>query len=246
MKLDRSNGADSHSVWGFIKRNVNLRPLSTAVSEGERGLTYQDLDTASAQLAAIFLDHGVRAGDTVPILLTRSLESVTAILALLRLGVCYVPMDADSWGEARIDAVLRATEPTRVIATVDVSHKIDRSMLITAEEVKSAWNSSFNTAQTETVSGSLDLHQHPDAGMYIIFTSGTTGQPKGVVIPHRCIVNYVQQGSDKGMPFNLGVTHSDRVLLLFSLAFDGESMRVPTSRNPAKSVLYNSCVGSLL
>ncbi|GFF56476.1 nonribosomal peptide synthetase 5 [Aspergillus udagawae] len=220
VKLDQSKGMESHSVWSFIKRNVDIRPLSTAVSEGERSLTYQDLDTASAKLAAVFLDRGVRAGDTVPILLTRSLESVTAILALLRLGVCYVPMDADSWGEARINAVLRAIEPTRVILTADVSHKIDRSVLITAEEVKSAWNSSFNTAQTEIVGGSLDLHQDPDTWMYIIFTSGTTGQPKGVVIPHRCIVNYVQQGSDKGMPFNLGVTHSDRVLLLFSLAFD--------------------------
>ncbi|KAL6787264.1 non ribosomal peptide synthase [Trichoderma sp. SZMC 28012] len=205
------------STAGLINQNAIEIPGAIACSQGGRCWTYRDLDAASQSLALLFRAHGVRAGDEIPIFLSRCFESVASTVALLRLGACFVPLDAESWGQGRIEQVLKAIGPNLVIYSTEIDFKAEGIETISAKEISASCQSlDYGTAPEHIV----DVESNPDKPIYIIFTSGTTGIPKGVVIPRRCIDNYVRQGGDGGMPFNLGVCRGDRVLLLFSLGFD--------------------------
>ncbi|KKK25540.1 hypothetical protein AOCH_001363, partial [Aspergillus ochraceoroseus] len=208
------------SIWGLIERNANLPHRSLAVSQGEKSVSYQELAAATRRLAGLFVARGIKAGDTIPIFVSRCLETVASVLALLRLGVCYVPMDAEAWSQSRVDAVLQAIEPELVVTARNTSLKTGNIQEISAEDIRAALEGSGSELDEGSLTGLIDVDRSKDEPVYMIFTSGTTGTPKGVVIPRRCVKNYVQQGTDKGMPFNLGVGCGDKVLLLFSLAFD--------------------------
>lgn len=210
------------SICALIKRNARERPNSIAASQGDRFSTYENLDKVSLSLAAFFDSCGILAGDTIPVFLNRSLESVASILALMRLGACFVPMDSSAWSQIRVDAVLRAVEPKIVIASAKSDLNAAGFPMIGAEDVRSRYNTSSSEMDVPKLTGKVDTLGDSEHPVYIIFTSGTTGKPKGVIIPRRCVENYVMQGNDRGMPFNLGVGCDDKVLLLFSLAFDGK------------------------
>lgn len=143
----------------------------------------------------------------------------------MRLGACFVPMDARAWSKARVDAVLRAVGPNLVVACEGTEHNANGYPMIDAEDVRSTYDASFGERELPTMTEKIDTPGDPEHPVYIIFTSGTTRNPKDVVIPRRCVENYVMQGYERGMPFNLGVGSDDKVLLLFSLAFDGKCSR---------------------
>ncbi|KAJ6107426.1 hypothetical protein N7523_008749 [Penicillium sp. IBT 18751x] len=210
----------SQSICALIETHAREQPHSIAVSQEGRSLTYEQLHQASLSLAALFDSNGVKAEDSIPIFLSRSLESVASILALMRLGACFVPMDASTWSQARVDAVLGTVEPKTVVASDGSELNAAGHPMIDVDDVRSVFNDSMSEKDVTTMHGELHTPGDPERPVYIIFTSGTTGKPKGVVIPRRCIENYVMQGRDQGMPFNLGVASEDKVLLLFSLAFD--------------------------
>ncbi|KAJ5665115.1 uncharacterized protein N7477_007563 [Penicillium maclennaniae] len=210
----------SQSICALIETHAREQPHSIAVSQEDRSLTYEQLHKASLFLAALFDTNGVKAEDSIPIFLSRSLESVASILALMRLGACFVPMDASAWSQARVDVVLGTIEPKTVVASDRSELNAAGHPMIDADDVRSAFKDSMSEKEVPTMNGELDTPGDPEHPVYIIFTSGTTGKPKGVVIPRRCVENYVMQGRDQGMPFNLGVASEDKVLLLFSLAFD--------------------------
>lgn len=187
-------------------------------------MRYGELESASLSLAALFHSVGIRAGDTVPVFVSRNLETVATIIALLRLSVCFVPMDGESWSQSRVDSVLRAVEPKIVIMAQWTDLRANDTPVITTKEVRKAFDEEQPDSCAELMAGIIDCAGSSEEPVYIIFTSGTTGTPKGVMISRRSVENYISQGIDRGMPFNLGVRNHDTVLLLFSLAFDGENL----------------------
>ena len=132
-----------------------------------RTMTYAQLDRASAALAGRLSDRGVAPGSKVPIILPRSLDFLVAVVATLRCGAAYAPIDPTA---PRRDAMLEPLNPAVVIGH-------EAGML--------------NPAATHSGGAAPVATVEPHAPAYVMYTSGTTGVPKGVVVPHRAIVRLV-------------------------------------------------------
>ncbi len=172
--------APTGTVHEAFERIVRERPGSVAVTHGEVDVTFAELDRAADELAAALADAGVRPGDTVGVRMPRSVGIVATLLAILRRGAVYVPLD-ESYPPERIRTII---EDAKLAAIVEPGPKVER--LDRPAEPR------------------LDATQLP---AYVMYTSGSTGRPKGVVVPHRAILrlvtdpDYVDLGPDRVVAF---------------------------------------------
>ena len=139
---------------------VGRTPLATAVTCGSRRLTYAELDTRANRLAHRLVELGAGPERYVALALPRSVELVVAVLAVLKSGAAYLPIDPDYPAE-RVRGMLADTDPVVVLdALPDTGGYPDTAPVVALRP------------------------EHP---AYVIYTSGSTGTPKGVVIPHSTV-----------------------------------------------------------
>ncbi|MDH6197317.1 amino acid adenylation domain-containing protein [Mycobacterium frederiksbergense] len=136
-----------------------------ALEFGSRTVTYGELDAMSARLAAGLVLRGVRQGDRVAVSAQRGPELIAAVLGIARAGAACVPVDP-AYPAVRRDAMLAVAQPVAVLGDALIAE------LLTGP-----------TAALPTV--------HPDQPAYVLFTSGSTGVPKGVVMAHRALANLI-------------------------------------------------------
>ena len=139
---------------------------SVALSWDGGELTYRQLDEAADRLAADLVRRGVRAETPVPIRLRRGPDYVVAILAVLKAGGLIVPLDP-AMPDERVDEIVRQTA-ARII--------VDDAVLASVD--------------TEPPADYRPADVHPGQGAYVVFTSGTTGKPKGVIGTHSALLSY--------------------------------------------------------
>lgn len=212
------------TICDKIEDWAKLQPDHTAISFGDRKISYAELDNAASHIAWLLSQRNVGKGDKIPVLAQRSPEMVACFLGVLKSGALFVPIDTESWSQDRIEWTL-----SRVSARVILNTTIDQ--FPEYEEIphfmiESAFSPSEELAAKRRADQQIDRpwdHIQPSDLAYIIFTSGTTSTPKGVMVPHGCVLNYVEQGGQE-TPFNLNATPSDRVMLIFSPGFDGMSI----------------------
>ncbi|KAK0387745.1 hypothetical protein NLU13_3990 [Sarocladium strictum] len=222
------------SVIDLIQHHAKIRPNSPCVCKGDRSLTYEELDKASEAVARLLVAKGVVPGDAVPLVTSRCLEMVVCVLAIVRTRAIWVPMEIDTWGLDRIQTVSASLGQKVALITDMEPRGLQGAICLDQIQRAVATRSSFDKSGTgqavvESTTEAWGLAQPTDSSglarsqdvAYIIFTSGTTGVPKGIMIKHESLLNYVWPGhGDSSMPFNLGVQPGDKVLLLFSVAFD--------------------------
>ncbi|KAI1747025.1 hypothetical protein F4782DRAFT_452572 [Xylaria castorea] len=204
------------SVCDLISRWARERPDHPAILFGSRIVSYRQLDDAASRIACIVLDQQVRPGDLVPVLATRSCEMVASFLGVLKAGACYVPIDIEAWAEDHIVSTLKRVSARVVINLSTCTYP--EYHVISLREIEDAFKS-VARGDREAESGFSQANIKPMDLAYTIFTSGTTSTPKGVMIPHRALLNYVQQG-DEEAPFNSCPRPEDKSLLTFSPGFD--------------------------
>ena len=167
---------------------------------GEQRLTYRQLDEATAALATALQVRGAGQETLVGIALPRSIELVVALVAVLRAGAAYLPLDLDHPPQ-RIATILNAAEPVLVLAESDLHGLFGDRLLATAE-----WPQHGAPFATTA---------EPEDAAYVIYTSGSTGAPKGVVIEHRAIVNRLLW-----MQAQYGIGPATRILQKTPATFD--------------------------
>ena len=209
----------------LVVEAARKHPEDPAVSQGSTCISYGALLGASQSIRSLLVSRGVGPGDAVPILSSRCPEMVACVLAILAVGAHWVPMELETWGSDRVNSVLAAVEHRVVVTTGTTTHEIPNAIL--PRDIAAAFRDGLGNArapsQLETMYS--DAPAHDDDYAYIIFTSGTTGNPKGVIASHLNLLRYVlDDGGVTDGPYNLGTRRGDRILLVFSVAFDGVSL----------------------
>ena len=157
--------------------HVARTPEAVAISFDGHCTTYRDLDEAANRLAHLLVAGGVGPGQCAALLLERSAEAVVAMLAVLKTGAAYLPIDP-ALPDARIEFMLTDAAPTAAITTTGLADRLDGYDVLVID-VSDIWAPSVDSRPSTAlpVPGADNI-------AYIIYTSGTTGVPKGVAITH--------------------------------------------------------------
>lgn len=205
------------SVLDLFDQQAHRNPDGfAAVFQGEH-ITYSQLHHASIQVAMSLKARGVKPRDHVPVLTNMGLDMLVAILGVLRLGACYCPLDFSAWGDSRILATLQAIGSRLVLSTVATTLPGYELLQVPPFRSPGPGHVAITPAIVEDLKAIRSDLKASDL-IYIIFTSGTTGRPKGVMVGHGSTAHLIQQD----YPGAMRVQPGEKALLFFSVAFDGE------------------------
>lgn len=207
--MDDFVGGQSTCLIDLFENNVEKYPQHPALICNDLVVSYQSLASQANQLAHYLISQGVCAQKGVALFLDRSLESYIALLAVLKTGAFYVPIDTE-YPDERVNHIL-SDMPFQALIT----HSWHTTRSLNASCPVLILDKVYDTISTQPITRPV-LPALPDEALcYVIYTSGSTGKPKGVAVTHRSICHYVQVASTLYEMHNC-----DRVYQGFSLAFD--------------------------
>ncbi|AZM56541.1 non-ribosomal peptide synthetase [Streptomyces sp. WAC 01529] len=186
---DTARELDETRLPELFQRQVRTLPDTLAVVDGTERLTYAELDARSNRLSRLLIGRGIGPEDTVGIALPRSAELLVAVVAVLKAGAAYLPVDPQ-YPADRISYMLADAAPSVVLTTAGVlpdghgGHLLDLGAAETARAL---------AAQPDTTPGDTDRVRplQAQSPAYVIYTSGSTGRPKGVVMSAAAMANLV-------------------------------------------------------
>ncbi|WP_158939692.1 amino acid adenylation domain-containing protein, partial [Streptomyces sp. NRRL S-87] len=170
--------ADDATVHHLFEQQAERTPDSPAVVHHEATLTYRELNERANRLAHHLIGRGVGTDTLVAVCLDRGVDMITALLAVLKAGAAYVPLDPDTPAD-RLSFMLEESGTPLVLTHTDLAPRLDHAPvpLVALDRLSLDALASGNPV---TPTGARDL-------AYVIYTSGSTGTPKGVQIEHRSV-----------------------------------------------------------
>ncbi|PIF47951.1 arthrofactin-type cyclic lipopeptide synthetase B [Pseudomonas sp. 29] len=171
----------AQTVPRLFEAQVAAHPEALAVVQGEQQLSYRELNQRANRLAHHLIGLGVQVDDRVALCLRRGPDMLVALLAILKAGAGYVPIDADYPAE-RIAYLLQDSDPIAVLAQASTRELLGVVSVIDLDA--GDWQ---HLPDTDPALSRLT----PANLAYVIYTSGSTGQPKGVMVEHRTLENLV-------------------------------------------------------
>ncbi|GAA2820919.1 amino acid adenylation domain-containing protein [Saccharopolyspora taberi] len=197
----------------LFEEQARRSPEAVAVTFDGVDVSYGELDARANQLAHHLIDHGVGPEHLVALALPRSVELVVALLAVLKAGAAYLPLDPGHPAE-RLAHVVSDAEPTVLIGDTEHAARLPGDITTLLLDDPATIAEISRHSQRDPGSGERG-RVGPDHAAYVIYTSGSTGRPKGVVIPHRNVVRLFT-ATDHWFSF----TDQDVWTLFHSYAFD--------------------------
>ncbi|MFI9292286.1 amino acid adenylation domain-containing protein [Streptomyces gardneri] len=194
-----------------FERQVRRRPDAVAVVCEDRELTYAELNASANRLARLLAARGVGAEDVVGVALPRSPELVVALLAVMKAGAAYLPLDADHPRD-RIAYMLADAGARTVLTVRELAGELPEAEGVTHLLLDDPAATEALAAQADT---DPDVPVALDQAAYVIYTSGSTGRPKGVVVPHDGVGSLIVTATDR-----IGITADSRVVQFASVGFD--------------------------
>ncbi|MEV6399593.1 amino acid adenylation domain-containing protein [Streptomyces sp. NPDC051907] len=206
---------DVAAVHELYAAKAAQQPAHPALVFGDVTLTYAELDARANQLAHELIARGTGPGDLVALLLPRSPDMVIALLAVLKAGAAYLPIDA-AYPLDRIAYMLDDSRPALALTMAAESaglgdSTVDR-LLLDEQSVRTSVAARPERAPADADRSSALTPLHP---AYVIYTSGSTGRPKGVVVEHRTVAVMVADQGPK-----MGIGPDTRWLQFASYSFD--------------------------
>ncbi len=218
------------TIVDLFEEQVEKTPDNIAVVFDNNKLTYRELNEKANIVANYLLvNHNIEQNDLVGIFLYRSERMIIALLGILKSGAAYVPIEVD-YPEERQKYIIQDSNPQLIISE-------DNNSFIDINEILKKENDIDNPA--------IDIR--PESSLYVLYTSGTTGKPKGIITKHENVVNFVFWGRDyffdKKIKGNFG--------LFSSISFDftstslylsllrGKMLTIFDQRDDIGKIIYN-------
>jgi amino acid adenylation domain-containing protein len=207
----------------LFEQQVDRSPGRPAVVFGDVVLTFRDLDDRANQLAHYLGSFGASPGAYIGVFLDRSEQMVISLLAALKVGATYVPLDPEYPGD-RIALMIEDSRVGFIVTTESLIGRLPASPAVAAVRVIAVDRDRSVIASQPALRLPCGLSAGPGAGTgtspsehpcYAIYTSGSTGRPNGVLVPHRALINFLA-----AMAVRPGLDEEDTLLAVTTLSFD--------------------------
>ncbi|QZD60458.1 amino acid adenylation domain-containing protein [Bacillus pumilus] len=202
------------SVHEIFEEQVKRFPNKIAIRIEDQSLTYDELNKRANQLARFLLNKGVGQGDLVGISMLRCFDLYIGMLAILKIGAAYVPVET-SYPQQRLIQLVRDSKISVFITKDDLTLDTKELTIIDIDEY------------TKDIKKENELNlQLPIFGnelAYVMFTSGSTGKPKGILTTHQNIISRVYNSN------YVEINEMDKILQLSNCTFDGSSFDIYSS-----------------
>ena len=196
-----------NTVLDHFRYQVSQHPHTPALIDRQRILTYAELDTRSDVVANFLAQKGVGPGNLVPLLASRSPEFIIGLLGIVKAGAAYVPID-ETYPTARQHYIVEQTGASLALSTAEAS-AIGQCECVAIQAIDVALH------RQDSAPEHMRKALLPEQAVYVIFTSGTTGTPKGVVIEHHSLENIVAWHNRE-----FSVSLQSRLTLMAKIGFD--------------------------
>lgn len=205
-------------VPDLFAQSVQEQPEAEAIYAWDEIFTYRELDQLSTQLANYLMSLGVEPEVRVPLCFEKTAWANVAMLAVLKAGGVFVPLDPTHPAQ-RLESIIQSVDAKIILVSAEQANlglcPTVRSVVVSASNMKQ-----WPVANLSSANKSL----RPSNAAYIIFTSGTTGTPKGIVISHSAFCSSAMAHGN-----TLGICSSSRVLQFASYAFDASILEILTT-----------------
>ncbi|MBV7329797.1 amino acid adenylation domain-containing protein [Chloroflexi bacterium TSY] len=190
-------------------------PHNIAAEHLGDSITYQELNRQADRLAALLAQHGVSTGDNVALFLQRSIPMLVGIFGILKAGAAYVPQHVGVAPEAQLRHIIDATSAKVILTISSLKHLVpvpEGHICIAIDELM---QEPFDNTPATLTTFEPNTEVSRDNTCFVLFTSGTTGNPNGVQVTHGNVCNILLTE-----PGNLGMRPGLKVGQILSIAFD--------------------------
>lgn len=211
-------------VHDLVLQHAKNSPQLPALCSWDGDLTYQQLDALSLRLTRCLVSAGIKHETLVPVCFKKSMYAVIAMVAILRAGGAFVPLDP-SHPQDRLKAIIEKANAKVVVASPETAH-LFHGIVATVIEVSSSMIGSLDPSLEYSVP-----EVNTDGAAFVLFTSGSTGKPKGILQEHSSVST-----SSLAHGRFLRVTSDSRVFQYAAFTFDVSMMDIFTT------LIYGGCV----